>query len=153
MNEVCNRFDTIRLNKSQSIFRDFFHIFHFLEFKFKKFSTHRLVSGRYRNRSRPVRPVTAVTGPVTAVTGPVTNDKLNPLSRARRPPGRQLLLRQLLVLSSWRPAWCCAPAASLTELRRGAGRARRKMTTCRPAVAGGVGAGGARPPAGLLLDV
>jgi hypothetical protein len=37
MNEVCNKFDTIRLNKSRSIFRDFFYNFQFLEFKFKNF--------------------------------------------------------------------------------------------------------------------
>jgi hypothetical protein len=56
MNEVCNKFDTIRLNKSRSIFRDFFPQFSILGIQIQKFWTHRLVTGRYRNRSRPVRP-------------------------------------------------------------------------------------------------
>jgi hypothetical protein len=77
MNEVCNKFDTIRLNKSRSIFRDFFQNFQFLEFKFKIFWTHQLVTGRYHDRSRPVRPV-------TAVTGPVTTGKVNPGWEGRR---------------------------------------------------------------------
>jgi hypothetical protein len=34
--QACNKFDIIRLNKSRSIFRDFFLNFQFLEFKFKK---------------------------------------------------------------------------------------------------------------------
>jgi hypothetical protein len=77
MNEVCNKFDTIRLNKSRSIFRDFFPQFSILGIQIQKFWTHRLVTGRYRNRSRPVRPVTAVTGPVTA-------GKVNPGWEGRR---------------------------------------------------------------------
>ena len=64
MNEFLRKFDTIRFVASWSIFRNFFGIFSFFGIRIWSFELGRFQTGRYRNRSGPVTPVTAVSGPV-----------------------------------------------------------------------------------------
>jgi hypothetical protein len=56
---------------NHKVFLGIFPQFLIFGIQIQKFLNPRLVTGRYRNRSRPVRPV-------TAVTGPVTTSKVNP---------------------------------------------------------------------------
>ena len=61
---IFKKIDNIRFVATWSIFINFLGIFSFFWIQILSFELGRFETGRYRNRSGPVTPVTAVSGPV-----------------------------------------------------------------------------------------